>query len=254
MLNSIMLVFALQQRAPVTGQSSSLAPVPAAPEHSQNLAQLHAWHMFHLSHLAHLAYLARTTARASAAQTSAASAPSAPVAGGGYGQPNYCGDGDGDGWDLPCSALHPAAVTASVTHNDGDADSDDSTVTADPAAQPAQQPAAPAPDPVSGNGGSGGSGGGSLGGTLSYSGLEQLWMAAGGSPGAAATAACIAEHESGGNQYATGSVGEEGFWQINPVNGSLATYNAYGNARSAIILSHNGTDWSAWTTAPSCGV
>ena len=35
---------------------------------------------------------------------------SAP-AGGSYGHPYFCGDGDGDGWDLPCSALHrgPAA-------------------------------------------------------------------------------------------------------------------------------------------------
>lgn len=26
-----------------------------------------------------------------------------------YGYPYKCGDGDGDGWDTPCSALHPAA-------------------------------------------------------------------------------------------------------------------------------------------------
>ena len=92
------------------------------------------------------------------------------------------------------------------------------------------------------------------GGTLSYGGLEQLWISAGGNPGAAATAACIAEAESSGQQYATGPFGERGYWQINPVNGSLSTYDPYGNARAAIILSFNGTNWSAWTTAPKCGV
>lgn len=89
------------------------------------------------------------------------------------------------------------------------------------------------------------------GGTLSCSGLESLWQAAGGSPGAAFTAAEIAMAESGGQQYATGAAGEEGYWQINPVNGDLATYNAYGNARSAIILSDDGVNWSPWTTFTS---
>lgn len=79
-------------------------------------------------------------------------------------------------------------------------------------------------------------------------GLESLWESAGGSYSAAFTAAEIAIAESGGQQYATGAAGEEGYWQINPVNGSLATYNPYGNARSAIILSDDGTNWSPWTT------
>lgn len=90
-----------------------------------------------------------------------------------------------------------------------------------------------------------------LSGTLGCSGLESLWESAGGSYSAAFTAAEIAIAESGGQQYATGAAGEEGYWQINPVNGSLATYNAYGNARSAIILSDNGTNWSPWTTYTS---
>lgn len=88
----------------------------------------------------------------------------------------------------------------------------------------------------------------SLSGDLSCSGLEQLWDDAGGNPNAAFMAAEIAEAESGGNQYATGPNGEEGYWQINPVNGSLATYNALGNAHSAIVLSYDGTNWTAWTT------
>jgi hypothetical protein len=87
-----------------------------------------------------------------------------------------------------------------------------------------------------------------LSGTLSCSGLESLWESAGGSPSAAFMAAEIAMAESGGQQYATGPYGEEGYWQINPVNGSLATYNAEGNAHSAIVLSYDGTNWGAWTT------
>lgn len=86
------------------------------------------------------------------------------------------------------------------------------------------------------------------GGTLSCSGLESLWISAGGNPGAAFMAAEIAEAESGGQQYATGPNGERGYWQINPVNGYLSTYDPIGNAKAAIVLSYNGTNWSAWTT------
>lgn len=94
----------------------------------------------------------------------------------------------------------------------------------------------------------GGSGGGGLSGTLGCGGLEHLWESAGGAPWAAVTAASIAMAESGGSQYATGPYGERGYWQINPVNGPLSTYDAYGNARAAVIMSHDGTDWSPWTT------
>lgn len=89
------------------------------------------------------------------------------------------------------------------------------------------------------------------GGSLGCSGLEALWRSAGGNPGSAFIAAEIAIAESGGRQYATGTVGEEGYWQINPVNAGLATYNPYGNARAAIILSGNGANWSPWTTYTS---
>jgi LysM repeat protein len=89
-------------------------------------------------------------------------------------------------------------------------------------------------------------------GTLSCGGLEQLWMSAGGPSGAAVTAASVAMAESAGQQYATGPYGERGYWQINPVNGAvLSTYDAYGNARAAVVMSHGGTDWSAWTTYTS---
>ncbi len=105
--------------------------------------------------------------------------------------------------------------------------------------------------------GSAGSGNGqaatatSLSGTLSCTGLEQLWVEAGGSPAAEVTAASIAMAESGGNQFATGTVGERGYWQINPVNGALSTYDPYGNARAAVIMSADGANWSPWTTFTS---
>jgi LysM repeat protein len=102
-------------------------------------------------------------------------------------------------------------------------------------------------------GGSSSSGGGSssLSGTLSCSGLEQLWDSAGGNPSDAFMAAEIAMAESGGQQYALSPTDDYGYWQINASNGSLATFNAYGNARSAIILSQDGTNWSPWTTYTS---
>ncbi len=91
----------------------------------------------------------------------------------------------------------------------------------------------------------------SLSGTLSCAGLEQLWLDAGGSSAAEVTAASIAMAESGGNQFATGTVGERGYWQINPVNGALSTYDPYGNARAAVIMSADGANWSPWTTFTS---
>lgn len=86
---------------------------------------------------------------------------------------------------------------------------------------------------------------------LTCSGLEHLWDAAGGSPAAAFTAAEIAEAESGGYQYATGPYGERGFWQVSRDHGSLSTYDRYGNARAAILISQNGRNWYPWTTYTS---
>jgi LysM repeat protein len=105
-----------------------------------------------------------------------------------------------------------------------------------------------------GSGGSSSSGGGSGsvgGGTLSCSGLEQLWESAGGNPSDAFMAAEIAMAESGGNQYALSPTDDYGYWQINASNGALATFDAFGNARAAITLSQDGTNWDAWTTYTS---
>ena len=89
------------------------------------------------------------------------------------------------------------------------------------------------------------------GGTLGCSGLEQLWDAAGGNPQHAFMAAEIAMAESGGSQYALSPTDDYGYWQINASNGALATFSPMGNARAAIDLSGDGTNWGAWTTYTS---
>ena len=91
-----------------------------------------------------------------------------------------------------------------------------------------------------------------LSGTLGCSGLEALWEAAGGSHGEAFMAAEIAMAESGGNQYALSPTDDYGYWQINASHGpAMATFNAIGNAKAAIAISDDGTDWGAWTTYTS---
>jgi LysM repeat protein len=90
-----------------------------------------------------------------------------------------------------------------------------------------------------------------LSGTLSCAGLEELWEEAGGSSAEAVMAASIAMAESSGEQYATGTVGERGYWQINPNHGALSTYDPLGNAKAAVIISDDGTNWSPWTTYTS---
>jgi hypothetical protein len=58
--------------------------------------------------------------------------------------------------------------------------------------------------------------------------------------------------ESSGQQYAamhnTDGSTDRGYWQINSVHGSLSTYGAYANARSAVLISSDGRDWSPWVT------
>ena len=65
-------------------------------------------------------------------------------------------------------------------------------------------------------------------------------------------AAEIAMAESGGNQYALSPTDDYGYWQINASHGpAMATFNALGNAKAAIAISHDGTDWYPWTTYTS---
>jgi LysM repeat protein len=90
-----------------------------------------------------------------------------------------------------------------------------------------------------------------LSGTLGCHGLEELWEEAGGSHAQAVMAASIAMAESSGEQYATGPAGERGYWQIHPDHGPLSTYAPLGNARAAVIISGDGTNWTPWTTYTS---
>ena len=88
-------------------------------------------------------------------------------------------------------------------------------------------------------------------GSYGCSALEQLWDSAGGNPSDAVMAAEIAMAESGGNPNAISPTADYGLWQINASNGSLATLDPFANAKSAIILSGNGTNWGPWTTYTS---
>ena len=88
-----------------------------------------------------------------------------------------------------------------------------------------------------------------LSGNLSCSGLEALWIAAGGARSHAFIAAEIAMAESGGRQYAHSPTNDYGYFQINGGHGpKMATYNPIGNAKAAIAISSNGRNWRPWTT------
>jgi hypothetical protein len=82
--------------------------------------------------------------------------------------------------------------------------------------------------------------------------LEHLWIAAGGRPAAAQTAASIAMVESSGQQYAsnynTNGTVDRGYWQINSIHGSQSTFNPKANARAAVAISGDGSNWSPWVT------
>jgi hypothetical protein len=123
-----MLVMALQQQ-PVSHQVpyySSQVTSPSAfqdraPSNMQLLAgyrvavlTAHHRHVRHLGHLAHLRYLrtlaAQAAAGAAARRSSVTTAAAVTTTGTGtYGHPYFCGDGDGDGYDVPCAA-QPAPV------------------------------------------------------------------------------------------------------------------------------------------------
>jgi len=84
----------------------------------------------------------------------------------------------------------------------------------------------------------------------SFGALEHLWTAVGGNGRTASRAACIAEHESGGNPNAISPTNDWGLWQIH--NGGLRMLNPAANAAAAVRMSDDGRNWSAWTTAQMC--
>lgn len=92
--------------------------------------------------------------------------------------------------------------------------------------------------------------------SYNYSQLQYVWIQANGSPQAAPMAAAIAMAESSGNSHATnndGSSVDRGLWQINSVHGSQSSYDVMTNARAAVAISGNGTNWRPWCTAWSDG-
>jgi len=85
-------------------------------------------------------------------------------------------------------------------------------------------------------------------GLYSCSMLAALWVAVGGNPSEAFTASEVATAESGGRADAVSPTDDIGLWQINSSWGALATFSPEGNARAAVIISHDGADWTPWTT------
>jgi len=147
-----------------------------------------------------------------------------------YGHPYFCGDGDGDGWDMPCSQLHqdqpqPVQQPAAVQQPQ---DPQPVTQQQQPVTQQ-QQPAA-----SSGGGGGGGAAPGSF-------------------------QACVIQRESGGNPSAVNSSsGAGGLYQFLPStwaslgfsglpqNASVATQNA----AFAKAFAQSGT--SPWAPSDGC--
>lgn len=93
--------------------------------------------------------------------------------------------------------------------------------------------------------------------SYSFTQLEDLWKQAGGNAAYAAMAAAIALAESGGDPQSTnhntnGTV-DRGLWQINSIHGAQSTYDVMSNARAAVAISNNGSNWKPWCTAWSNG-
>ena len=105
--------------------------------------------------------------------------------------------------------------------------------------------------------------------TLSHSQLETLWLAHGGLPEFADTAAAIAQAESGGCQYAKAGPRDDrpvkqctyrktnlensyGLWQINrrahPSYSATSLYTLNGNAIAAVAIANGGTNFAPWST------
>jgi hypothetical protein len=89
-------------------------------------------------------------------------------------------------------------------------------------------------------------------GKYSFNQLEDLWVKAGGNPAKKAIAAAIALAESAGvsnavNHNSNGST-DRGLWQINSVHGSQSTFDPLANAKAAVAISSNGTNWRPWVT------
>lgn len=91
---------------------------------------------------------------------------------------------------------------------------------------------------------------------LSQTQLAKLWVQAGGNPAKAGEASAIAMAESRGNTDAedhdSNGTTDLGPWQINTVhtqfNPQSLINNPLYNAKAAVIISNNGTDFGPWVT------
>lgn len=97
--------------------------------------------------------------------------------------------------------------------------------------------------------------------SLTMADVENIWIQAGGNPQAAAMAAAVADASSGLNPNATetDSNGNQtvGLWLISTTGSPAGSTDPIANARAAVQLSQNGTDWSSWCVAWSdnnCGL
>lgn len=100
-------------------------------------------------------------------------------------------------------------------------------------------------------------------GALSAAQVGALWLEAGGSPSAKGTAECIAWHEStdvpSANNYFDngGTQTSWGLFQISNGTHEMPVPNIDDplvNTEQAVLKSDDGSNWSAWGTAPDCGV
>lgn len=97
-------------------------------------------------------------------------------------------------------------------------------------------------------------------GGMTFDQVENAWIQAGGSPQVAAMAAAVADAESGLNPSASRTnpdgTTSVGLWLL-PANGTPpGSTDPLANARGAVQLSQNGTDWTQWCSTWSdnnCG-
>lgn len=86
-----------------------------------------------------------------------------------------------------------------------------------------------------------------------YGQLRDLWVKAGGRADQAPMAAAVAMAESGGRNVRSkpnsNGTTDVGLWQINSSHGTLASIDPLANARAAVQMSGNGTNWRPWCTA-----
>jgi LysM repeat protein len=162
-----------------------------------------------------------------AAKTAPADPPPGKTYGVTYGDPNYCGDGDGDGWDVACHT--PADPPA------------------DPPATHQYTPVAHSYTPAQTVQASGSF----SAGTLTFAQIEALWVAAGGPSWAEVQAATVAECESGGRTNAYNPSGATGVFQIlgSVVGGNLDDPMA--NALNAVAkFKASGDTFAQWVCKP----